>query len=74
MKTKVSDYVNPIINYQFLDENGLSKREYFAALAMQSILNWPNAEDRMESKITDEAVSFADSLISSLNKNKGEVG
>lgn len=54
-------------------EPGLTKREYFASLAMQGILakiEWPTPDERSE--IARRAVSFADLLITELNKAKGE--
>jgi hypothetical protein len=42
---------------------GLSKREYFAAMAMQGLLANPNI-----SVVTSDAVLYADKLIAELNK------
>ena len=42
---------------------GLTKREYFAAMAMQGLLANPNI-----SCVTSDAVLYADKLISALNE------
>jgi hypothetical protein len=47
--------------------DGLTKREYFAAMAMQGLLS--NNRDFLTSTAND-AVLMADLLIASLNKNK----
>jgi hypothetical protein len=44
-------------------EEGLTKREYFAAMAMQGLLANPNI-----SCVTSDAVLYADKLIEALNK------
>lgn len=48
--------------------NGLSKREYFAALAMQGILANPSNDHMKRSIFPEAAVAFADLLIAELNK------
>ena len=47
-------------------QSGLTKREYFAALALQGILAHPMTEDRHR-VIADAAVAFADALIAALD-------
>ena len=47
----------------FISPVGLTKREYFAAMAMQGLL----ASDRFIPNIGDESVSRADRLIKTLN-------
>jgi len=50
--------------------NGLTKREYFAALALQGILADPNRFENSRKIPFDQfAVRMADNLISELNKN-----
>lgn len=54
-------------------EGGLTKREYFAAMAMQGLI----ANCYYNTGITDEAhvekaVSLADALLNQLNKNNGQ--
>lgn len=51
---------------------GLTKREYFAALAMQGLLagsNWPGVVIG-PCQIADHAVEFADALLAELDKPK----
>ena len=49
----------------------LTKREYFAALAMQGIINGCYSQPDFEMKwVGDRAVEFADALIASLNKEE----
>lgn len=53
-----------------IQEKGLSKREYFAAMAMQGILsNEDNSYETAEDK-AETAVKSADALIEALNKEK----
>jgi hypothetical protein len=47
-------------------ENGLTKREYFASLAMQGLLSGKIQTDSVF--VADYAVEFADALIKSLNE------
>lgn len=54
--------------YSTYNIKGLTKREYFAAIAMQGILS---GKIQYGSKIVaDYAVEYADALIESLNQNK----
>lgn len=51
--------------------DGLTKREYFAAMAMQGILACPKnlqMPDGKTDSMTGQAVIFADTLISALNE------
>lgn len=50
--------------------DGLTKREYFAAMAMQGILT--RAGDPPHLQIARDAVSVADALINALNSHKPE--
>jgi glycerol kinase len=53
-----------------LAKTGLTKREYFAAMAMQGILsNEDNSYETAEDK-AETAVKSADALIEALNKEK----
>ncbi len=48
---------------------GLTKREYFAAMAMQGILAHPNTPSEVSFRdVTLQAVTMADVLIEELNK------
>ncbi len=50
--------------------NGLTKREYFAAMAMQSLITVrDNVEDRDIESIVIDAEEFAEKLIRALNRN-----
>ena len=49
---------------QFVGENGLTKREYFAAIAMQGIL----ANHLEYDDVAKTALALADGLIEELNK------
>lgn len=51
---------------QMLDRHGLTKREYFAGLAMQGILSSKNANPTISVRIW--AVAEADALIAELSK------
>lgn len=53
--------------------NGLSKREYFAAMAMQGLLSNPDHRSDSRScheQIAKKALSMADELIKSLNEQE----
>ncbi len=78
-KTHPNDYINPM-NFEYSYENegipslntitsfGLTKREYFAAMAMQGLMeNYPNSFHN-PIQVVNTAVSMADWLIEELNK------
>jgi hypothetical protein len=54
------------------DQKGLSKREHFAALAMQGLLSQPADQafvyQNRPDAVAREAVNFADALIAALNE------
>jgi len=65
--TKSTDTVHPFTDSKNgWHETGLTKREYFAALAMQGLLANP-AVDMLETTAA-KAVKIADHLIAELNK------
>jgi hypothetical protein len=78
MKTQANDSINPQIETierageQFYTDifstGGLTKREYFAAMAMQGIL--ASSADRGETAAGNMAVKFADAIIQALNKDE----
>lgn len=71
MKTKPNDIAYPVVYDENLSvHSGLTKREYFAAMAMQGMCsNMDNANLQNSTIIvTSEAVRFADALIEQLNK------
>lgn len=51
---------------------GLSKREYFASLAMQGFCNAAYTDSWNENECAKHAVLMADALIAELNKAEGE--
>jgi len=59
----------PDLKKQLNDCIGLTKREYFAGLAMQGILakNFDNNGENLEETISD-ALEYADELLKQLNK------
>lgn len=65
LKTEPADSAFPIWG-----SNGLSKREYFAALALQGII--ANMADKIDGKTAmlaaSAATDYADALISALNE------
>ena len=79
MKTIPTDLAFPLVALGIAEEIGLSKREYFAGLAMQGMLATPlhKRETTGYGKKDDavfihecacDAVSVADALIAELNK------
>jgi len=73
MKTELKDVIHPdtSINGKLVLNGGLTKREYFSAMAMQGYLSCyagtgtnPNIET-----VTKRAVEYADALIKELENN-----
>ena len=53
------------------DNSGLTKREYFAAIALQGLLSNPEEYARTNNQdVARKAVFFADKLIAELNEQK----
>lgn len=50
-------------------ESGLTKREYFAACALQGFIACPNVSGP-DKEVAEAAVRFADALIAALNEVK----
>jgi len=73
-KINGDDPINPIFNERtgYTEPTGLTKREYFAAMAMQGLLcNYQIHENYVNNKypyVADKAVAMADHLIQELNK------
>lgn len=67
METKANEPINTIEYNNNYISTGLTKREYFAAMAMQGLL--ANDSGLITSKARD-AVKAADALIEELNKTK----
>jgi hypothetical protein len=61
--TKGEDSINPTTN--MINERGLTKREYFAAMAMQALITNPPSVTKEER--SKNAVLYADALIKALN-------
>ena len=53
-----------------VDPSGLTKRELFAAMAMQGLLAANEAETQTFGDIAEDAVRMTDALIAELNKPK----
>jgi hypothetical protein len=74
MKTNPKDPVNPVVNIEGCVSKGLTKREYFATMAMQGLLAGHyeyftgNADISVPSEIAKYAALNADALIEELNK------
>ncbi len=66
-KTSANDSSFPVIAENYIIDGGLTKREYFAAMAMQGLL--ANDSALITNKARD-AVQAADALIEILNKAK----
>jgi hypothetical protein len=60
--TNGEEPINPVLDFSKIQVTGLTKREYFAAMAMQGLL----AGNALDSITT--AVAIADNLIQELNK------
>jgi len=66
-KTQPNDSIH---NSEQGPQDGLTKREYFAAMAMQGLLSTEQGYHLHEHKLSEYALSYADSLINELNKQK----
>lgn len=75
MKTNGGDLVNPTPG---MGHNGLTKKEHFAAMALQSLLSIYNYEDGISRNVQNTehmaclAVKASDLLITELNKPSDE--
>ena len=83
MKTQPNDPINPtpiaggdngIVSAEIISTTfpGLTKREYFAAMAMQGLLSFPRDPSNVDKNnvggvFAKSAVKFADALIKELN-------
>jgi len=61
--------INPILDWNEVKSKsiGLTKREYFAGLAMQGLLSNPNKTSN-PIQISEDAVMYADELLKQLEK------
>jgi len=64
--TKPNDPAFPVSPSDYSAKHGLTKREYFAAMAMQGLL----ADGKRSSDIFESSVNFADMLIEKLNSTE----
>jgi hypothetical protein len=69
MKTKKNESAFPIIAEDYIIDGGLTKREYFAAMALQGLLT-DNESVNTREEFAGYAVKFADALIEELSKTK----
>jgi hypothetical protein len=71
MKTKADDSINVLYDEPnvYQDNGGLTKREYFAAMAMQGACATGHS---WETNIASFAVKMADALITELNSESHE--
>jgi len=78
MKTNGNDPANPTIGWELTahgdpvvitDQYGLTKREYFAAMAMQGLLTSTKYILYPITQVAKDAVNYADALIKELNKD-----
>jgi len=74
MKTEPNDNAYPIVETKGTEslELGLTKRELFAAMAMQGLLPLMFGSTYAPSGVVKDAVKFADDLINELNKKEDE--
>lgn len=69
MNTNPNDLAFPVGSGDMRDPCGLTKREYFAGLAMQGLLaSWPENGRLNPDKTAEHATLFSDALIAALNK------
>ena len=70
METKPHESINIVEYNNNYISTGLTKREYFAAMVMQSIIQNKDGLDIKIERIVESAVDIADALIEELNKTK----
>lgn len=69
-QTKPNEPINIVEYNNNYKSTGLTKREYFAAMVMRSIIQNKDGLDIKIERIVESAVDTADALIEELNKNK----
>ena len=69
-ETKPNESINTIEYNNNYISTGLTKREYFASMVMQSIIQNKDGLDIKIERIVESAVDIADALIEELNKTK----
>ena len=71
MRTKAKNPAFPLISDEgYVINAGLTKREYFALMAMQGIIANKDGLDIKIERIVESAVDTADALIEELSKKK----
>jgi len=70
METKPNEPINLVEYNNNYISTGITKREYFAAMVMQSIIQNKDGLDIKIERIVESAVDTADALINELNKIK----
>jgi hypothetical protein len=71
MRTKAKGPAFPLISSEgYIINSGLTKREYFAVMAMQGIIANKDGLDIKIERIVESAVNTADALIEELSKTK----
>jgi hypothetical protein len=71
MRTKAKGPAFPLISdYGYIINAGLTKREYFAVMALQGIIANKDGLDIEIERIVESAVDVADALIEELSKTK----
>jgi len=68
VKTDPNDTAFPLLDYG----TGLTKREWFAGMAMQGFAADPKSNDWSVGSNMDAAVIWADALIAALNKESAD--
>ena len=69
-QTKANESINIVEYNNNYISTGLTKREYFAAMVMQSIIQNKDGLDIKIERIVESAVDTADALIEELNKKR----
>jgi hypothetical protein len=68
--TRANDLAYPVKKVDTINYTGLTKREYFASMAMQGIITNKDGLDIKIERIVESAVDTADALIEELNKTR----
>jgi hypothetical protein len=69
-ETRANDLIYPVRKIDTINYTCLTKREYFAAMAIQGIIANKDGLDIKIERIVESAVDTADALIEELNKTK----
>jgi hypothetical protein len=68
--TRANDLAYTVRKMDTINYTGLTKREYFAVIALQGIISNKDGLDIKIERIVESAVDTADALIEELNKTK----